>query len=338
MDAASNQPVIAEEGTVHIRFVIPLSVCFGDELVLCGSSEQLGAWDVQRAPKFKWGAGDVWVLDAELPQESVSEFKVVHVLSNGEHIWEYTGNRTIIVPSSGTMRDGEVTLTWCDEYANVAEPKILSSLASWDEDISSENGSNGVFDSVIGLLTGTDSAVANVIIDPSEGEDQTGGYEPPKEDDVSNNEYKDLDTIGDTVEEEVIAAIDEEPPVKHEQQTVTASSTSNKTKQSATSTALKNVTTAGALLAGIGGAAALAGIAVDAAIIDTAMMGLAVVAGGAALSTPEGSNVKSKRAKPVNDDEKAEIGGEVEQEEQEEVEQEEVEQEEVEQEEVEQEE
>ncbi len=143
--------------TIHVRFMLPLSVNFGDHLVLAGASPELGNWDPMAAPKFAWSSPDIWILDAELPASTSTEFKVVHLTASGETIWEYTNNRVIDIPSAETMKDGEVTLAWCDEAAEVARPKILSSLASWDEeDGSAQGGSSMPFGNLFGFLSSAD--------------------------------------------------------------------------------------------------------------------------------------------------------------------------------------
>ena len=221
--------------------MLPLSVNFGDSIVLCGESAELGYWDPMKAPHFTWswsGSSDVWILDVELPAESKTECKVVHITAAGEVIWEYTANRVLEIPSVETMRDGEVTLMWCDEVTDLVTPKILSSLASWDETDDSLEGGSVPFGGLFGFLSVEDDVIEEKVI-----EDAT----------VEETAVEELQL------EAVIAdTIIEEPPLSKEAK-----------NRKATATALKNVATAGAFLAGIGGAAALAGVAFDAAMVDT---------------------------------------------------------------------
>jgi len=291
IDADSRQPSLAEQGTVHIRFVLPLSVNFGDELVLCGASEELGSWSVDSAPRFTWTNSDVWILDAELPASTRTEFKVVHVTASGEHVWEYTNNRVMEIPSTQTLKDGEVTLAWCDESADVAKPRILSSMASWDEEDGSQGGSSMSFGNIFGFMSGEDEEAAGGAAEATVADSEL--EETPETVDVPIDNM--IEKTGDvTAEEETADEGMEEPagaePAIAVAETETEEPLSKEAKKNrATAQALKNVTTAGVFLAGIGGAAALAGIAFDAALVDTAMMGLAVAAGGAALSSPRTS-------------------------------------------------
>ena len=254
--AGTEQSTAIPQPTVHVRFMLPLSVNFGDSIVLCGESAELGYWDPMKAPHFTWswsGSSDVWILDVELPAESKTECKVVHITAAGEVIWEYTANRVLEIPSVETMRDGEVTLMWCDEVTDLVTPKILSSLASWDETDDSLEGGSVPFGGLFGFLSVEDDVIEEKVIEDA-----------VVEEDVIKDVVIEDATVEETAVEElqpetVIAdTIIEEPPLSKEAK-----------NRKATATALKNVATAGAFLAGIGGAAALAGVAFDAAMVDT---------------------------------------------------------------------
>ena len=273
--------------TIHVRFMLPLSVNFGDHLVLCGASPELGNWDPMAAPKFAWSSPDIWILDAELPASTSTEFKVVHLTASGETIWEYTNNRVIDIPSAETMKDGEVTLAWCDEAAEVARPKILSSLASWDEeDGSAQGGSSMPFGNLFGFLSSADGeeivGEASVAVDEeiAESEETVEAVaevmEVEEEEEEEEEEDIDDSSIATAATTTAIIPATEEDEVEEkveveveEDKTDEPLSEAAKKKNAATARALKNVTTAGVVLAGIGGAAALAGIAFDAALVDT---------------------------------------------------------------------
>ena len=259
------EPATALEPKIHIRFMLPLSVSFGDSIVLCGESAELGRWDPHLAPRFTWSPSDLWILDAELPASNMIEFKIVHITAGGDVVWEYTNNRVLDVPSVDSMRDGEVTLTWCDQSVDVMTPRILSSLASWDEvDGSLEGGSSMPFGNLLGFMSSDvdDEIVTN---ESSAVDDEIA------QDEVATNVIE----MVEEVEEEVEVEVEDDQEVQAETQ-MTADPlvqdevlSKKEKKDRATARALKNVTTAGVVLAGIGGAAALAGIAFDAAIVDT---------------------------------------------------------------------
>lgn len=269
--AGTEQSTAIPQPTVHVRFMLPLSVNFGDSIVLCGESAELGYWDPMKAPHFTWswsGSSDVWILDVELPAESKTECKVVHITAAGEVIWEYTANRVLEIPSVETMRDGEVTLMWCDEVTDLVTPKILSSLASWDETDDSLEGGSVPFGGLFGFLSVEDDVIEEKVIEDAVVEEDVIKDVVIEEDVIDGEVIKDVVIEDATVEETAVEELQleaviadtiiEEPPLSKEAK-----------NRKATATALKNVATAGAFLAGIGGAAALAGVAFDAAMVDT---------------------------------------------------------------------
>lgn len=57
-----------------LRVVVQVPHCrliFGEQLVLVGAAEELGAWDVWRAPRMVWQEGDTWAADLALPAGQV---------------------------------------------------------------------------------------------------------------------------------------------------------------------------------------------------------------------------------------------------------------------------
>ncbi len=188
----------------------------------------------------------------------------MHITAAGHIVWEYTSNRVLEIPSVESMRDGEVTLMWCDQSTDVVTPKILSSLASWDEtDGSLEGGSSVPFGSLFGFLSAEDDVIEDKVVEETVVDEavaeETVVNEAVVEETVVEDEVIEGPVVEEAQVETVIAdKIVEEPPLSKEAK-----------NRKATATALKNVATAGAFLAGIGGAAALAGVAFDAAIVDT---------------------------------------------------------------------
>ena len=52
-------------------------VDFGDQLLVVGDVEQLGAWELERAAHMVWTEGDVWQASVDLPSGTAAEFKFV---------------------------------------------------------------------------------------------------------------------------------------------------------------------------------------------------------------------------------------------------------------------
>lgn len=52
-----------------------VQVNFGQELVLVGSTDSLGGWELARAPHMTWNEGDLWTATIELPAGTHVEYK-----------------------------------------------------------------------------------------------------------------------------------------------------------------------------------------------------------------------------------------------------------------------
>ena len=55
----------------------PLQVDFGDQLLVVGDVDQLGGWELERAPHMVWTEGDVWQATVDMPSGTAAEFKFV---------------------------------------------------------------------------------------------------------------------------------------------------------------------------------------------------------------------------------------------------------------------
>lgn len=59
-----------------MRFSIQREVPFGQQLVVVGSHEELGGWDLAQGLPMKWGEGHIWQAVLPLPPGAEVEFKV----------------------------------------------------------------------------------------------------------------------------------------------------------------------------------------------------------------------------------------------------------------------
>lgn len=295
--------------TVHVRVMITLSISFGEHLCLAGSCEELGSWNVENAPKFQWTNGDLWVVDLELPPATRAEFKIVHVIpSTGEHIWEYTCNRVLEVPDAAEMKDGEISLVWCDEntHGTVVKPIQMSTLASWDEEDIEQIAPSSPFASVSEFFSyGTNKGdPIEQPVDPqvpilesleSIEEDTVTGLAEYDEDnsvvvgsdDISENITGNFIVTEENLEESSGLSVPEE-------------------EKSGVSSLKKAATAAGMVAAGVAGAALLSGLAVD--VADTAVLGaFAVAAGSAAFGTKTSGKPETEEGTmATSDNDKAE--------------------------------
>lgn len=271
--------------TVHVRVLVRLAIAFGDHLRLVGACDELGAWDVDLAPEFVWTNGDLWVADVELPCGTSTEFKLVHVTASGERVWEYTSNRVMHVPEIELMKDGELTMTWCDESeeARFVYPVQSSTLASWDDD--DEPSSSGGFGSIFEMFS-KDEVVGEAIDEVSSLQADTREQAPVVEKIKEDESCEDADVpaypqeeieYDDTTDKSMVVESAVVPAQDAAEAAVANSRTSGDSLK-------KAAATAGMVAAGVAGAALLSTFAVD--IADTAVLGaFAVAAGSAALGT-----------------------------------------------------
>ena len=61
--------------SLRVVFSLRCSVEFGASVLLVGSHEALGNWDVAQALPLTWSAGDIWTCTAELPEHFVVRYK-----------------------------------------------------------------------------------------------------------------------------------------------------------------------------------------------------------------------------------------------------------------------
>ena len=60
----------------RMRFTARTKLSFGDKLMLVGSVPELGEWWLPSALNMNWHEGDIWSIDAHLPNRSVVRYKV----------------------------------------------------------------------------------------------------------------------------------------------------------------------------------------------------------------------------------------------------------------------
>lgn len=83
-----------------LRVVFQVPECrliFGEQLILVGAAEELGAWDVWRAPRMVWQEGDTWAVEVALPAGQHA-FKLVVMRADGCCYWEDGPDRELEVP------------------------------------------------------------------------------------------------------------------------------------------------------------------------------------------------------------------------------------------------
>ena len=90
-------------------------VKFGQVVVCVGSHPRLGGWDLGAAPAMRWGPGDCWALQVQLPPLLVVDFKLA-VRNMGPPVWQQGPDRKVALPcvGEGPMGTGavEVEVPW----------------------------------------------------------------------------------------------------------------------------------------------------------------------------------------------------------------------------------
>ena len=268
----------------QITVSVPLRVNYGEHLRLVGSSDLLGAWSIEEAPKMKWTEGDVWMTTLEVPLGFESEFKFVHCMPD-QVVWEYTPNRTLRVSSNidRKMLKPTITVDWCHATEGVVEV---------GEGQYSQEGSH-----FQGAAEGQLQVATNTL--EREG---TGSEECEKVIEDALSVDKSLENVAVLADEaEKSQRVSEEVPdgkletvfEETSSDAVEDSSLVAKESKNALGEAAKK---AGYVAAGVAGAALLSTFAVD--LVDTAVLGaFAVAAGGAAFSgKSSGSGSKEEGA------------------------------------------
>ncbi|EFN52802.1 hypothetical protein CHLNCDRAFT_54232 [Chlorella variabilis] len=81
-------------GTVAVTFTINKKLNFGQQMVLVGDAEALGAWELERAPVLTWSEGDDWRVTLDLPAGSQLEYKFAVTSPHEPPVWEECANRS----------------------------------------------------------------------------------------------------------------------------------------------------------------------------------------------------------------------------------------------------
>eukprot|EP00241_Pyramimonas_parkeae_P005290 CAMPEP_0114233750 /NCGR_PEP_ID=MMETSP0058-20121206/5345_1 /TAXON_ID=36894 /ORGANISM="Pyramimonas parkeae, CCMP726" /LENGTH=347 /DNA_ID=CAMNT_0001345389 /DNA_START=285 /DNA_END=1328 /DNA_ORIENTATION=+ len=124
-DFFSDGPAAGEEGpggeppaptSVAVRFHLTHALQFGQQMMICGSLEELGMWNAKNAQPMQWTNGDEWVCTVNLPPGTKFQFKFVvsgPVGDEGEDgfFWQDGENREYELPMD-TTKKVDVSGSW----------------------------------------------------------------------------------------------------------------------------------------------------------------------------------------------------------------------------------
>lgn len=68
---------------MQVRFWLKFHVDYGQTIRIIGGHDQLGAWNLAKAPFLRWSEGDLWNVTMELAAGGVYEYKYVVVEADG---------------------------------------------------------------------------------------------------------------------------------------------------------------------------------------------------------------------------------------------------------------
>lgn len=89
--------------TAAVSFGVQATTAWGQNVFVVGDAAVLGGWDPARAVPLSSAAYPVWRASVTLPAGSTVQYKYVRKDAAGVVTWESGANRTVTVPSSGTL-------------------------------------------------------------------------------------------------------------------------------------------------------------------------------------------------------------------------------------------
>ncbi|KAI7840404.1 hypothetical protein COHA_005835 [Chlorella ohadii] len=116
--------------TMAVTFKLNRKVNFGQELVLVGSTDSLGGWELARAPHMTWNEGDLWTATIELPAGTHVEYKFALWDPHSPPVWENCPNRAFSVPAATV-----VTCAWDEPGATTCEPALEDGSSDSIQDV-----------------------------------------------------------------------------------------------------------------------------------------------------------------------------------------------------------
>lgn len=100
--------LIGSKTPCKVQFNVPFDTKLGEEVMIIGSHEKLGAWNQSNACPMAWSDGGVWRASLELPAGGVFFYKyVVKTLDQGFK-WQEGANNLLVLPEPWDIPEGSV--------------------------------------------------------------------------------------------------------------------------------------------------------------------------------------------------------------------------------------
>ncbi|EFN51955.1 hypothetical protein CHLNCDRAFT_139626 [Chlorella variabilis] len=154
-------------GNVDVTFTLQRKVCFGQSVVLTGDAEELGGWDLGRAPRMEWSEGHNgehhWTATVSLPAGATLEYKfVIEDKNHSEPMWESCWNRKLTVDARNTELYGYWNQP-IEEEAYQADAAAAASTYA-DNGLSyTGSAANGSVNGKVKLSAAAEAAVSDII-------------------------------------------------------------------------------------------------------------------------------------------------------------------------------
>ncbi|QDZ20280.1 starch-binding protein [Chloropicon primus] len=121
----------ARKKSAKVKFQVQYRTEMGQTVRVVGSSPELGAWDVAKAPQLKWQSSDgLWACDVSLPCGQIYEYK--YVVCNGDGValqWQQGNNALLAVGIRDALAiassGGEVSLEVLDRWSGPEGSTVL---------------------------------------------------------------------------------------------------------------------------------------------------------------------------------------------------------------------
>ncbi|KAK3264688.1 hypothetical protein CYMTET_26588 [Cymbomonas tetramitiformis] len=124
--------VISASSEAQCSFTVTRKLSFGDNMLVLGSTENLGEWNPEAVKKMTWSEGDGWSLETTIPADEKVFFKFAVKTKNGQLLWENSGDRVVTCEAGGSVKvtglygeDGSTVVTCAvdDVAADVSVPE-----------------------------------------------------------------------------------------------------------------------------------------------------------------------------------------------------------------------
>lgn len=96
--------VVSASSEAQCSFTVTRKLSFGDNMLVIGSTENLGEWNPEAVQKMTWSEGDDWSLETTIPADEKVFFKFAVKTKNGQVLWENSGDRVVTCEAGGSVK------------------------------------------------------------------------------------------------------------------------------------------------------------------------------------------------------------------------------------------